>query len=513
MIFWPFTIACLRLSKNDNQSQIACFTFVIMRKILVLLIISLPMALAAQEKWDLKKCVEYAMKNNISVRQADVQARISVLQLKQATYNQYPSANFSTNAGMQFGRSIDPLTNQFTTTQLLFQGYSLTGGVDVYNWGRLKNARQAAQFSANAALADVERASNDIALNVCTFYLQALLAKEQTQIASIQIEQTKTRLDMTSKRVDAGALPELNRVEIESQLATDSANYINAKTLYTQALLSLKGLLNLDPALPFEIETPPVDAIPVENLLDLQPDMVYQLAANHFPQQKVDSFRIKAASKNIKAARSFMYPTLSFGFNLGTTFANTIKTIDPSSVQFNGYKPDGSNKVLINGVYYDVLAPDVTFSQYNRNFSQIWEGYGKQLDNNFRQSLAFTLSVPIFNNGTARINYERSKLDYQSVLLAKEQNDLKLKQDIYTAYTNATNALEKYNASKRNVEAAQKAYDFAVKRNEVGLLSTLDLLITQNNLNTARIQQKNNQYEYIFRIKLLEFYKGQGLKL
>ncbi|MFY8005041.1 MAG: TolC family protein, partial [Chitinophagaceae bacterium] len=118
-----------------------------------------------------------------------------------------------------------------------------------------------------------------------------------------------------------------------------------------------------------------------------------------------------------------------------------------------------------------------------------------------------------FNNGQNRINYETSKLNYRNAELQVEQANVKLKQDIYVAYTNVVNALQRYNASTRSVESAQKAYDFAVKRYEVGLLNTLELITNQNNLSRAKLQALINQFDYVFRMKLLEFYKGKGLTL
>lgn len=484
-----------------------------MRLIIKAIVFLLPLSTLAQEKWDLRRCVEYAMKNNVTVKQADIQARYSALQLQQAKLNQYPTANLSSGLGMQFGRSIDPTTNQFTTTQLLYQSAQVSGGIDVYNWGRLKNSLQAQKFSAQAALADIEKAANDVALNVATYYLQTLASKEQIGIAEVQVSQTLNRFGFTKARVDAGALPELNLAEVQSQLASDSSNLITAQTSYRQNLLLLKSVLNLDPATPFEIETPPVDRIPLENISDMQPDAVYALAVSQFPQQRSNDLRIKAAETNIKVAKAGMYPSIGFGYSLGTNFSNPVKTIDKSKTPvLLGYEPTGIF-ANVNGTNYDVIQPKYQLFQYNRNFFQLWNGYGSQISQNFRQSFGFNISVPIFNNGIYKIGYERSKLDLRSAQLQKEQSDLKLKQDIYAAYVNAVSAMQRFNASKKVVEAAQKAYDFSVKRYEVGLLNTLDLIISQNNLLTAKLQQLNNQYDYVFRMKLLEFYKGQGLKL
>jgi len=467
----------------------------------------------AQEKWDLRRMVDYATANNISVKQADVQARIQGLQLKQAKYNQLPSLSFNPNIGMQFGRSIDPTTNQFTTTQLLFNTYQLQGGMQLYNFGQIKSNIAFNALNVQAALADKAKVANDIALSVCNFYLQVLASREQVKINELQIASTLQQLAVTKKRVDAGSLPELNNAEIEAQLANDSSNLVSAKAILAQNLISLKGFLNIDMETPFDVEMPAITKIPVENLVDLNAAVVYQLAMSNQPQQLADSFRIAAAKMALKSTKASLYPALTMGYSLGTNFSNAVKAIDPTSVTITGTEFT-SQFVNINNQPVFVQQPKIQFRQYNRNFSQLWQGYGSQLDNNFRQSLSFGINVPIFNStNNVRIGIERSKIDIENSQLLRKQNSLKLQQDIYNAYVAAEAAMQKFYASDKSVISAQKAYDFAKKRYEVGLLPTLDLITNQNNLLRAKIQQLNNQFDYVFKMKMLEFYKGQGLKL
>ncbi|GAC1438129.1 MAG: TolC family protein [Sediminibacterium sp.] len=487
-----------------------------MRKLFTLLCCTTLLQAYAQngsDKWDLRHCVEYAMQNNISVKQADIQARIAALQARQAKLNRYPNIGGNSSTGVRFGRSIDPTTNTFATQQFLYQNFGVNAGIELYNNGHLKNALSAAELSAKAALTDVDKAANDIALNVANFYLQVLAAKEQVSITQVQISQTLSQHEVTQKRVSAGVLPELNLAEIEAQLASDSSNYYTAQANYEQSMINLRGLLNLDPSSLLGIETPPVDKIPVESFAELQPDAVYQLALSTQPLQKANDFRIRAAQKNILASKALMYPTLSLGGNLSTQFSNSFKTV--TGANFLGYSPvTGAEPIVaISNVNYYVQTPQYKLTQGSRNFSGLWEGWGKQLSNNFGQNVGLSLSVPIFNNGQNRIAYQQSRLNLKTAELQKEQSDLKLKQDVYTAYTNAVSALQKFNASKKSVESAQKAYDFAAKRYEVGLLGSLDLITNQNNLLKAKLQQLNNQYDYVFKMKLLEFYKGKGLKL
>jgi len=379
----------------------------------------------------------------------------------------------------------------------------LQTSVDLFNWFTKKNTIAAKDLSLKATEAGVEKAKNDIALNVAVAYLQILLAKEQVNLASAKIIQTKAQLESTRKQVDAGNLPELNAANLESLLASDSSSLIGAETAAQKSLLQLKALLNLDAGLPFEIVTPSVQGIPIENLADLQPEAVYNLAIANMPQQKVDEFNLKAALKSVEVARGSMYPTISLFGSLGSRFNNKSKEIKSNTPVT---APFGT--VTVGSTPYDVY-PLIPFNNYT--YGKI--KYFDQLNQNFSQSIGLSVSVPILNGGTLRTAWQRSKLNVKQVELTKEQNSFTLKQDIYTAYNDAVAAVQKFNADKKAVEASQKAYDFAIKRYDLGLLSTYDLITTQTSLQQAKTQLLYSQYDFVFKMKLLEFYKGQGLKL
>lgn len=468
----------------------------------------------AQEKWGLRECVEYAWQNNISIKQQEIQSKLTGLSEKQAKNSVYPNANFSTNLGVQFGRSVDPTTNQFTTTQLLFQQYNLNADMMIFNWHRIKNTLLAAQLDTKAAIANVEKTRNDIALSVATQYLQALLNHEQVAVSEVQFEQTKSQLQATRLKVNAGSLPELSATELEAQLARDSTAIINNRAIADISVLQLKALLNMDAAAPFVLDVPPVDKIPLEKIADLQPDYVYDMALKNQPAQKVNLLRLESSKMNVKVAKASMYPVFSAFAGLGSNFSNAFKKID--NVTFAGYgNPDPTTgAVTINNTQYFIQQPQFNITQGKRSFGQLWNGYGTQIDQNFRQNVGIAVTIPIFSNGgAARTAYEKNKLNVKAAELTIQQADQQLKQDIYQAYTNALSALQRYNATEVTVQASQKTYDFAKKRYDVGLLGTFELITNQNNLTTAKVNQLLAQYEYVFRMKVLEFYKGQGLKL
>lgn len=488
------------IRSNDNLFQLflhsmkQCFQLVLM-----LLIFTIA---SAQEKWNIVRCVDHALKNNISVRQTDLQSRFSELTYKQNKAGQLPTLNLNSSTGYRFGRSENPTTGVLDDANFFNIGMQLQSGVTLFNWFSRKHTTEASRLSWEADKLQTQKTKDDIALNVAVAYLQILLAREQANLAKVQVQQTTDQLTATRKRVDAGVLPELNAAELEAQLARDSSTLVTAEASVQQFLLQMKALLNLDAGTAFDIETPPVERIPVEPLAELEPEAVYVLALKALPQQKVNELRVQSAQKSVAAARGAMYPSFSAFGGLGTNYVNIqIPEFGPGP-----FKPTGA-LVNINGTDYSVLAP---------SFVQIGERHiplGTQFRNNFAQSIGIGISIPVFNGRNSRTAWERSKLTVQQFELQKEQGDMQLKQDIYKAYQDAVAALQKFNADTKAVQTAEKAYDYAKKRYELNLLSTYDLINSQNNAMRAKIQALYSQYDYVFKMKLLEFYKGQGLKL
>ncbi len=465
------------------------------------------------DEWDLRRCVDYAVQHNISIRQADVQRRVADLLFDQSKKSRIPNASFGFNNGLQFGRSIDPTTNLFTNQQLLYQGFNFSTDVTIFNWNRINNNILSSRLEAEASAADVEKNKNNISMNVATSYLAALLSKVQVDITRVQLKQSQEQLADTRKRVEAGTLPELNAVDLEAQVARDSTSVISAFANYQLNLLSLKALLNLDAAKPFSITEPPVEQIPVDPIAQLQPEDVFALAMQNQPAQKANELRKQSLEYAIKSARASLYPTIFGSGSLANNFSSSNQKI--VGAQFLGYasSPLYPDIVDINGTTTPVQTAQIKTITGKKSFGEYWNGYGTQLSNNFRQSLVVGIQVPIFQGYQARTQYKRSKLNVEQQDLVIEQANQTLKQDIFTAYTNAVASLEKFNASKVSLNAAQRSYDFSKRRYELGILSTLELITSQSNLTRAKIDVANAQFDYVFRMKVLEFYKGLGIKL
>jgi outer membrane protein len=212
---------------------------------------------------------------------------------------------------------------------------------------------------------------------------------------------------------------------------------------------------------------------------------------------------VQAAEKFIASARGAMYPTFSLFGSLGSSFNN-------QATEITGFSPIVApvGSVTVGGTSYDVFP-----LQPVNNYTYQKMPYFGQIDQNFRQTIGLSLNVPIASGGSLRTTYNRSKLNLKSLELQRDQDNQTLKQDIYKAYNDVVTSMQKYRAASKTSAVNQQAYDFATKRYNIGLLNTIDLITTQNNLYSAKLQSLLAQYDYVFKMKVLEFYKGMGLKL
>ena len=475
--------------------MLICFVFV--------LFFQSPKA-SAQQKWTLPQCIDYAMTNNISVKQTALQADIAVLQYKQSKTGQYPSLSFSGGPAYNSGRNQDPTSFSLITQSYVSASMQLQSSAEIFNWFSKRNTIIANEWELEAAKAATDKLKNDIALTVANSYLQILLTREQQKIAGVQLQQSKAQLGNIRKLVDAGSLPELNAAELEAQVARDSATLISAKGNVDQAVLALKAYMSIDAATPFEIDEPPAEKIPVEKISDLQPEAVYATALANQPKQKYNEFKLKAALKTAEVAKAGMYPTFSAFGSLASGYNSRAKDIISSTPDFS---PIGT--VTIGPTVYSVV-PLIPF-KYNYDYSKT--SFTKQLDQNFRQSIGLSVSVPIFNGYSLKTAYEKSRINIRNFRLQAELDNQKLKQDIYQAYNAALVALEKFNAGRKSMQTAERTLFFAQKRFDVGMLSAFELITNQNNLFRAKLENALNQFDYVFKMKVLEFYRGQGLKL
>jgi len=478
---------------------------------LLLLFFALSVTAQDSAKWGLRRCVDYAMANNISVKDADVTARVSAIILKQSNLRRIPSLGFNYNHGFSFGRSVNQNTNVYTDNSLMYGQMSLQSSVTIFNWNSLKNTVAGNKSVYEADKASIDKARYDIGLSVARQYLIALLSLETAEVNQVQLKTTIAQYQNTRKLVDAGSLPELNAAELEAQVARDSATLIQSQAQFEIEKLTLKGLLNLPADIPFEIEVPPIESIPVDNILVQNPAEVYAMALNTQPQVKGNNLRLEASENFYKASKGRLWPTISAFGQLNSQFSSffnqpTGAFLLSPEFQTGTYIKDGGNQIP---VYAQPSVPVVA----GVGLGGVWSGYGSQLKVNFGQSLGIGINVPIFNGWQARANVERSKLDIERSKLAITRDTLQLKQDVYNAYQQAYGSYQTFVAREKQVSTAERSYELANKRYEVGVMQTIEWLQNQNNLTRARIEKLLAQYDYVFKMKVLEFYKGKGVRL
>lgn len=459
---------------------------------------------ASKTNWTLQEAINYALKHNISIQQNEINQRLALLTLRQSQYAQIPSLNMSPTYGISKGRSIDPTTNQFVEGSYEFLSASASSNVLVFGWFQQRNTITRNKLSYNAAQEDLNQLKNDVALNVATGFLRVLMAKEQIRVNEKQVALSLAQLQQTQKFAAVGRVPELNVAQLEAQLASDSSALISALSDYTASILDIKALLNLDFDQGFEATIP---NLPMEERISIQslnPEYVYQEAIKNIPSVKSSDLKLKSAKYSWNAARGGLLPQLSLSGQLGSNWTSTYKQVSgygqTTNIKTDAFVQDASGNTY--SVYQPYAVP--TFSA-PKMFTQ--------LENNFRQTISATLNIPIFNSWQTQFQVRQARLNIQTQELNKYQTELKLKQDVYKAHNDATNAIQKYYAAKRSQEAAQRAFDFADKRYELGLTNTIEYLTTQNNLYKAEASLLNSKYDLIFKLKVIDYYLGKQLTL
>lgn len=453
--------------------------------------------------WTLQGSVQYALEHNISIQQNVLNQRLAKFTLLQSQLSQLPNVNTNGAYGRSYGRSVDPTTNQFVNGNYDFLSLSGSSDVLLFGWFQKRNIIAGNKLSFQAAQADLDQIQDDISLNVATGFLRALLAQEQVGISEKQVALSSAQLDQTRRFAEAGRLPELNVAQLESQLAGDSANLITAISDYNAAILDIKALLNLDFATTYKIQVPDVKIDEQQALVSMQPEEIYQAARQNLGVIRSSELKYAAARKAYNASKGGLYPQLALAAQIGTNWASTFREItsfNVSGAQLNG------NFIAVGDSVIPVYQPTYDFNSRVIPF-------GNQLDNNFRQTISLNLNIPLFNAWQAQYSVRQARINMLTQQLNQYQAELTLKQDVYKAHNDARNSIQKYAAASRAAIAAQRAFDFAQKRYDVGLTNTVEYLTTQNTLYVAESRLNSAKYDLIFKLKVIDYYLGKELKL
>ncbi|MBI2270131.1 MAG: TolC family protein [Bacteroidetes bacterium] len=459
---------------------------------------------APQGPWSLQQCIEYALKTNIQLKQTQLNAELSKVNLLQTEAGALPSVNGMMQHTYNYGRTIDQYTNTFANSTVLSQNLYVSGSLNLFNGLQRYNTIRQNQYNYLANKFDIEKNRNDISLNVAGAYLQILFNQELLAVANNQLEITIKQLDRTQKLFDAGTLAKGSLLDMQAQQATDELTLANARNQLDLAYLSLIQLLNLDSVNGFEIQKPEL-VLPLENLLINSPSQIFNQAVKNLPEVKSAELKLLGAERGVSAAKGAISPQLSLNATYGTGYSGLSKSV--TSYGISGVDTIGYTNVFgSTTTFQPVFAPHVVPVFENNSFS-------KQYRDNVNQTLGFRLTVPLFNGLQTHSSISRARISKMNADLALEQTKQQLQKSIQQAYADANAGLKKYIASKKAVEANEESFKYSEQKYNVGALNVFDYNLAKTKLAKAKSDLVQAKYDFVFRSKVLDFYQGKPLTL
>lgn len=455
--------------------------------------------------WTLKECVDYALANNLDVQRSVYNVETNEINYDQARGALLPSLNGGVTNGYNWGRSINPVTNQFTTQQIRSLSPSAQSSVTLFNGLRIQNSIKQSSKDYQASELDLTKARNDVSLNVINLYINVIFNKELLGNARYQLVSSQQQLERTKKQVAAGALPKSDELNLDAQVATNELNVVNAENALNLSILQLKQALQLPAPTRMDVETPDLS---VEDLvLDQSSEQIFDIASQTMPEVKSAGLKVTSSYYGLKAARGNLFPRLSLNASINSNYSSANDRQQPvldggSEVVTTevGYFMDGANRV---SVFAEQDVPTFTLRDSY--------GYRDQLKDNIFRSLGVTLSIPLLNGFQARAGVRRAVVNHRLAEINAKQVNQTLRQNVESAYNDAYAASKSYNSSLRQVQAREEAFRMTRQRYDIGAANFVEYQVAENDLFRARSDLSRSKYNFIFRKKLLDFYQGKPL--
>ena len=436
---------------------------------------ALTLPVSAQPKqWSLRECCDYAVANNISIKQQENQRRQQEIQLSTSKNSRLPDLSGSVGQNFSFGRGLTA-DNTYSNTNTSSTSFSLGASVPIFTGFQIPNQIKLDQLNLEAATADLEKAKNDIRMQVAQAYVQILYDMEMADVAHRQIEIDSMQVARLQAFVKNGKAAEAELSQQKATLANSHLTATQADNNTRLALLTLTQLLELPSPDGFTIVRPNLDNPDNLDNLDVlgnpsslpTPDQIYAEALGIKPEIAAQMLRLKGTEHSIKIAQAGNYPTLSLSGGMGTNYYTT-----------SGFKSDG---------------------------------FGSQLKNNFSQYIGLNLNVPIFNRFQTRNNIRNARITQENQQLALENTKKTLYQDIQKVYYNALNAQAKEKASQQAVATANDAFHLTQAKYENGKATITEFNESKNNYLKAESDLVQARYENIYQQALIAFYRGHDL--
>ena len=438
---------------------------------------SLTYSSTAQETWTLQMCIKEALENSLEVEQTRLARGVGLeeasISLTQAKHNRYPTLSANTNLGTNFGRFVNPITDAFINQSFFSNSVGLNTGVPLYNGFRITNSLKAAKIDLEASMLDVSQVERDISLTVANTYLGVLFAEENIKVAQSRLDNTQNQIDQLNKLISAGSRPANALFELEAQFAANEQELIMAENSGVVSMLNLKQLMRMEPVIEITVIKPAgVDVL--SNVDELSFEEVYNSAYNNQPSVQAAKLRQKSAELGVKIAKGGLMPSINMGGGIQSNYG-----------------------VILN-------LPDGAPAQ---------KGYGDQLNENLSYNIGIGVSMPIYQNYENQLNVQRAKVNVKRIDNQNAQLENRLMVTVQQALTDAKAARRKLTAADKTVLAQEAALQNAKKGYELGATNSFEYITIENNAAQAKVNALIAKYEYLFAMKVLDFYMGNPINL
>ena len=445
---------------------------------LLLILLLFPFFMIAQQSWTLKDCLKHAAENNLTIKQAALNTILSKNALTQSKLAVLPTFNTNASHSFNFGRSVDPFTNTFTLDRVRNNNFGVSSSVTLFAGFQNVNNIRMSNYDYLASKYDAEKIANDISINIITAFLQLMYNKELVAVNEDKLALSMLQVNRVSEMVVVGRLPKGNLLDTESQMAQEELQLINVQNQLDIAFLNMKQLLDLDASYYFDITIPEL-TIP-ESFVARNSDELYTTAVENLPDVKSANAKVKSAERSLAIAQGGRSPRLSLFGTMGTGYSDARQKI----------------------IGLDSLSLVPTYADYS---------FEEQLEDNVSQSLSFSLSIPIFNGWQANSSISRAKIGVLQSQYNLQQSENQLRKQIEQANADALAAHKKYLASQKSVQALSESFRYTEEKYNVELVSTYEYNDAKNKLFQAEADLLQAKYDYIFKIKILDFYTGNEL--
>lgn len=444
----------------------------------------------------LKQCVETAITNNLDIKQKGILMDNAAINLKQANDNRLPDLNASINHGLSQGRSIDPFTNGYIDQNIFYGNYNLTSGFTLYSGSQLRNLAKQATLDHEAGKMDLQRSKDDITLSILLAYLQLLSNQDQLVQSINQVELTRKQVERLEVLDKEGSIIPAQLYELRGQLANDELAVVTNRAAVESARLSLTQLMNV----PYdkELQVERLTADQYASTYKADPEEIYQLAVAQLAEIKAAELRKQSAQKAIDVQRGGSMPVISLNAGLFSNFSNAAK----QDILVNTVQVASGDYVTVNGSQLPVITSKSNYSSKNIT-------YFNQVTNNYSTGLSLYVRIPLLNSFRTKNRVALARNELKNTGYIEETAKVQLRQRIEQGYVNMTSAYDRYFLLLTQVTNFEQAFRSAEVRYNAGVSTQIDYLIAKNNVDRAKINLINARYDYVFRIKILDYYQGK----